>query len=71
MFWPQPGASQRFPFQPSPNESVISRTHTVPSSWVQIDSDDHGAPPDSCRLSQFRQLQVNVHPTSFGQSPPL
>ena len=58
---PKPGAAHSAPFQPSPYESVISRTHVAPSATANGELEVYGLPP----LSVVPSEQVRLQPTSL------
>ena len=65
---PKPGAAHSAPFQPSPNESVMSRVHVAPSATANgaLEVFPYGAPP----LSVVPSEQARLQPTSSGYVPP-
>ena len=58
MLWPNP--CQYAPFQPSPQESVMTRLHELPPATIAVAL--YGAPP----VKLLPSLQDNVHWTSLG-----
>jgi hypothetical protein len=59
-----PGAVHRLPFQPSPYESIISKTQ-VPGGTKCVAA--YGAPPE---IGLSRPSQASDHSTSFCHVPP-
>ena len=62
---PKPGAAHSAPFQPSHDESVISRVHVSPSATANGTLEAYGAPP----LRVVPSEQARLHSISFGYDP--
>jgi len=61
----KPGADHSAPFQPSPQESVMSRVHVAPSATANGTLEVYGAPP----LSVVPSEQLRLQPTSPAYLP--